>query len=358
VPAPGARNLLLLAPPSVTYLLLDRFTTEKAAPLTSPRTAEPGPGTLTLVQVDGQFSISSGALRFPAQLTPAWGDQTSTWGSFARVAGRAMLGTLTLTTSADAIIGWSSTGTAPINTNMVGIRLDLVKFGAQLAGTTVLALEPASTGITYPFAVVMRNTGVFLLVNVSNVWKLLWVDAATTTSPAFPALTNWDSAGALDDIRVTDLGGAWASDYGIATTRLAGSRAAGDTFTHTADCLIEFTNTTLQTSGLSNIVYRQQDASNRWVLQWTNTGSINLYETVAGVTTSRISASGLASGNRVVLVVAGNVHTLFVNNVNKGSYTDTNNLFLTATAGTVNAINDGVVSDVVAWPRLVSIGAV
>lgn len=54
------RALLNAPQSSVIYLLNDQFTTDAAAPLASPRTCEPGPGTLTLVQNDGQFSISGG----------------------------------------------------------------------------------------------------------------------------------------------------------------------------------------------------------------------------------------------------------------------------------------------------------
>ena len=52
-------------------------------------------------------------------------------------------------------------------------------------------------------------------------WTLFWVDAATTTTPLGATLgltTCGGLAAALDNFRVTDLGGAWASDYGIATT--------------------------------------------------------------------------------------------------------------------------------------------
>src|SRR3990172_2689119 len=44
------------------YDLLDNFNTAEAAPLTSPRTAEPGPGTLTIVDTENKLSISGGQL--------------------------------------------------------------------------------------------------------------------------------------------------------------------------------------------------------------------------------------------------------------------------------------------------------
>jgi len=47
----------------IAYLLRDQFTTPEAAPIASPRTCEPGPGTLALTQIDGaQWSIVDGNL--------------------------------------------------------------------------------------------------------------------------------------------------------------------------------------------------------------------------------------------------------------------------------------------------------
>ncbi len=41
----------------LTWLLYDEFTTADAAPITSPRTCEPGPGTLTAFQPSDQLGI-------------------------------------------------------------------------------------------------------------------------------------------------------------------------------------------------------------------------------------------------------------------------------------------------------------
>ena len=47
---------------SKNALLYDKFSTPDAAPITSPRTCEPGPGTLTFVQPSNQLSIANGKL--------------------------------------------------------------------------------------------------------------------------------------------------------------------------------------------------------------------------------------------------------------------------------------------------------
>ncbi len=56
------------------YLLRDDFP-GVAAPLASPRICVRGPGSLTLDQTDGNFSIVDGEFTWPAQVTPTWGDQ-------------------------------------------------------------------------------------------------------------------------------------------------------------------------------------------------------------------------------------------------------------------------------------------
>src|SRR4051812_44069804 len=75
----------------VTYLLDDTYTTNEASPIASPRTAEPGPGTGTFVQTDGQMSIPSGELVIPTQAAPTWGDQGFQYGVLIRRAGRRVI---------------------------------------------------------------------------------------------------------------------------------------------------------------------------------------------------------------------------------------------------------------------------
>lgn len=57
------------------FVLNDQFPGNFPAPLASPHRCRPGPGQLILDQTDGQFYITAGRFIFPAQTTPAWGDQ-------------------------------------------------------------------------------------------------------------------------------------------------------------------------------------------------------------------------------------------------------------------------------------------
>src|SRR5690606_5532771 len=85
----------------------------------------------------------------------------------------------------------------------------------------------------------------------------------------------------------------WNTDYGIATQRLAGARSAGDTFTHEADCLLEFTVTTLPSADQIEMRFRAQDASNYWQVTVDSSGNLDLDEVVGGVVTQRGTAAGV-----------------------------------------------------------------
>jgi hypothetical protein len=69
----SAKRLLLLSGETpLVYLLRDLFTTPDAAPITSPRTCEPGPGLMKITDTGDKFSISGGNL--VGAEGAAWGD--------------------------------------------------------------------------------------------------------------------------------------------------------------------------------------------------------------------------------------------------------------------------------------------
>src|SRR3972149_12041444 len=103
---------LLLLYSRLIVLLDDEFITAEAAPLASPRACEPGPGTLTLVQTDGEMSIGAGALVFPAQATPVLGDQGFYGTGVTRAAGVGLLNRVNYSTVAtDYPFAWATAAT-------------------------------------------------------------------------------------------------------------------------------------------------------------------------------------------------------------------------------------------------------
>lgn len=356
----GTRRSLLSAASSIVYLLLDRFTTDAAAPLASPRTAEPGPGTLTLVQTDGQFSISGGALQIPTQATPVVGDLGLYSSGLSRVAGRTVLGSLTKTGGTFwPFLGWHINTLLAAASPSIGFSLQLVGtndiYAHQATGAFLVASHALAT--EYQTAVVLRSSGGYVLFKggAFSEWTLLWVFFGQTTTPVYAVLSNFSGVAVLDNLRVTDLPAPWNTDYGIATQRLSGSRSAGDTFAHEANALIEATVTTRPSAGQLELRFRVQDANNYWQITVDSTGALDLDEVVAGVVTQRGTAAGvIANGDRIMITAAGTTIRVYEADTLRITYASATN-FQTATAGRLETLGTaGVVSDIVSWPRALS----
>lgn len=361
-----ALDLVLRYVPSVPYLLGKfKFTTDQAAPLASPYTEGGAVGSLTLTDTGNKLSISGGTLRVAAA-TVNWTDPRAVGTGLTRQAGRALLFTGQVDTDSNAqwMVGWATGtggGTAALvhawyigNTVSLG---PLYWFGTANLSSLSSAL---SLGTAYEVAVVLRSTGAFLLQKVSGVWTLLWVDPSTSTATMYPTTATGGNALAarLALPRVADLPAPWNGDYGIATQRLAGARSAGDTGAHTANCLLDWTETTIPSAGTTDFRFRVQDASNYWQLTISSTGALTLNEVVAGTPTSRgSSAAAVANGNRVVVVADGSTIKVYVANTSKITYASASN-FATATSFSLTALGtSGAISDIVAWPRTVTIGS-
>lgn len=345
-----------------SFLLRDDFTTAAAAPLTTPRTAEPGPGTLTLVQTDGQLSIASGKLVFPAQSTPVSGDQGAYGaGSFARTVGRTVVGIYNFSAFGDwgTLCGWLTS--AALGANSTNIDNAIKNIGAGV-GRSAVGSEFSSalgsnfaTATDYKCAVALRSTGAFLFLKggAYTQWTLLWASVQGTTATLYPhAHNNKADAGTLDLFRVLDLPAPFNSDYGLATQRVAGTVSVGQTFTHEANCVLEFVQTTLPSASTVRFHFRQQDASNYWRVTVGSTGTFNLDEVVATVITNRATSSNIvANGHRVVVVCDGTTIRGYSNNVLRWTYSSAAT-FATNTAGELNLLGTGgAVSDIVSWPR-------
>lgn len=350
--------LTLMSQRAVQYLLLDRFTTDAAAPLTSPRTCEPGPGQMVKAVDSGNVgSIVGGKFRVAGSTAYAntryyWTDRSGS--GFARVTGRAFRFKATIVSFGTLIGGvWNSTtiNTAP------SYPAPFLSSNSVLATTTGASnLSTLSTGVEYTFWLVLRSTGALLIAQggVFTTPTLVWVFADGTDATLWPGLTSSGGTHDTEDVTVTDFSGAYLSDYGLATQRLV-SPAAGATFQHTADCLIDFTVTTLPNPGIPMVLFRQQDASNYWNIFINSVGDLLLREVVSGSTTTRGTASGvITAGHRVVVVAEGAVIKVYSNNVLRMTYSSATN-FQTLASGMVGAsLNGAVISECVAWPRVLS----
>lgn len=357
------RNLLLFGGQQIQYLLLARFGTDIAAPLPASLPVDVG-GPLTVVQNDGQFSKSGGALAIPTQGTPLWGDQGFYGPGLARVAGRTLLATFRRTTvNKDAFpIAWMKTQTVDLSSGINGAAGLYVYDYLMLDGTTAnlsLGATFLAQNTTYDVAIVLRGAGAFFFVRggVFINWTLIWVLATGTTTPLYPTFSNFNIVGTLDNFRVVDLGtydSRFLTDYGIATNRLT-SPAAGATTTSEADALVEYTVTTLPSALVLDVHIRKQDATNYWEIRLDTTGNLYLTEVVAGVRTQRAATGGTANGHRVVIIAEGTTIKGYSNNTLRWTYSSAAN-FATATGVVVAALGTGgAISELVCWPRTLSL---
>ncbi len=333
-------------------------TPDEAAPIASPHT-EPGiPGSIIVVDsaskravVAGEYASAGNALiGDPRAYDPV---------SRARVAGLATVWRHRADAAAQALAGFNN---ATLNTNR--LTQGVLHFNNTYAFPTMAG---ASGGIaivvannaTYEFMVVLRAAGALYYIRGGGfaAWTLFHVDNVVTTSPLYGMIANPSnvaasvSEGIDSSFRTAYLGGSHASEYGVATQRLAGARAALDTFTHTPDCLIEFVITTLPSAGSIDIHFRKTDASNYWLIRISTTGALTLFEVVATVETQRATAAAVISnGHRALVRAWGGTIAAASNDTSRWSYTSAITS-IGATAGSVASLGTGgAVADLVAWP--------
>jgi len=332
------------------FLLKDEFTTPESAPITSPRTCEPGPGTLT-PPTPTSF-ISGGELNILA------GEDWKVSDSFTPAAGLmwSMLGL----SGVRQIAGWADSGfdtkgeaSAPY------VYMPSVFAGRGFPVLSNIWSDATATNI----ALIMRRAesdgsdGTYLLTkgNPYSEWTLIWVTTGETMpSPAYWVSTEYSSPN-MSSFRIAQLGAPWDSDDGIATDSIA-SPSASDTFTHEADFICEFTVDTLPDPGPLHIWFRKQDVSNYWRLTITDSGYCRLWENVGGSFINRANGGSASTNSRVVIVADNETITCYVDDVEGHSYSSAVN-FKTETSGEIETLGGGAISNLITWPRTLS-GAV
>lgn len=310
---------------SITYLFRDEFTTDAAAPLATPRTAEPGPGTLTLVQTDGQFSISGGELVFPAQTTSAWGDQGFYGDALTSAAGRALFSEVTLTT-VKAIYLCSLGGTANVSNASDGPGI-YMNSGSVLSlrvitSPEIVAPVNLSVATKYKLAVVLQSAGALYFVQggAFTSWTLVFLHAVATAATLYPRIANYSAAGSVNRFAVRDLPAPFTTDHGIATLDVAGP-ADQTEYTGDADGIIDLTVTApgvLDGSATTRcgFYYRADaDLSPAWHCYVDGLGAFNVDSIdAAGTRTNRITAASVIAGGATVtlrVICAGSLHDAY-----------------------------------------------
>lgn len=185
-------------------LLLDAFTTADDAPVTSPRTCEPGPGVLTFVDAGNRLSIASGDL-VASGGAASYGDPNGMSQSVLRKIGTVLAGFFTITDTAAILeVGWDNvTGTGALDSNALRLAADTIK--VRTVGTDGVTLPFTPTdGTKLGYALILRPNGAFYLVHDGTNWRLLARNYGVhdNQNPLLGGFSNNSAAWALSDLYI------------------------------------------------------------------------------------------------------------------------------------------------------------
>jgi hypothetical protein len=310
-------------------LLYDTFTTDDAAPITSPRTCEPGPGTLTFVQTDGTQILSGGDFVFTAQTTPVWGDQGFYGTAQTRAAGLALLCPLTLSTWEECGVGWH-TAAAIVDPDSMEHAIQANTTNGQFdTEAPVLAIASGlSAAIEYKVLQVLRDNGCFYVID----GKLYWESDSGNTATLYPEFSNLDGAGSMPDVDVLPLAtynSAWGGDW-TEVTDTKTNPADGAPITMDADFSSRTTFTYEAGKSVSFFFRIGSGGRSQDSLYWTasTSGNLILYKWVGGSRSQiGIVASQFSDGvsYQVDCVGDGSSIKVFLDDVLKIGVTETDN---------------------------------
>lgn len=304
-----ARRALLLTiggPAALVYLLRDEFTTAASAPLTSPRTCDPGPGTVTLTDSGNKLSVSGGELLMAAAVgirDPLYLHSAGT----SRVAGYLTQMRLKRTGGAsNSLFLGVSPSTTPGSGNAYGFSIsNSVSWGLTPTGGNAPAGAVAdhADGTYNTFSIIWGSTGVLLFID--NVMLFDMFTGSEATLYEFVGALAANITANVDYFRtrpvtVSNLFAPTISQVNPTNNTNYAADADGSFFmTVTAPG-------SFGGSSAAHLQYRYQDSSNFWDAYFDNAGAFNLDSVIAGSRVNRISvASVIAAGQtRSIMVYA------------------------------------------------------
>ena len=238
----------------VVYLFYDEFVTPELSPITTPRTAQPGPGVLDLEENTGTYDIASGKLISTNVTGQHLASGFTSQGGFVRASGLAfsLLGHVVIgrgvILQARTAPGVPVDSPDQLNNAAGGIYLaddsgdaDVGVINLFLLGSVIVLKEPSfSMGDRLDAVLVMRDSGLFFLVKQNTwyrEWTLIHVVDTPTSSPLYLSSGSYDINSEYDSVKAFQMGAPWNSDHGIATEKYLGAVTHGQSFTHDEDFL-------------------------------------------------------------------------------------------------------------------------
>lgn len=335
------------------YLFRDQFTTDDAAPITSPRTCEPGPGTWTVVDTENKISTASGALTFAGGKAAAvYGNPAMySTATIARASGMALIGTLdALGASEVAEFGWDSNQTTGIQEGVRSVSTSSINVQSA-------AFKAANLAISYPatiYVIQRAPAGSWIAWSTATeAAKLRWVNSTDTTADMYVAINSNNAAYTADNVRVVRLP-AFASDALVYTAYTA-SPANPATSTMTADAVVEVT-WTAGAGETFELSVRRTDDNNRWIHRCDQAGStMKIMEVAGGIETERASSSQTwtaGTAYRIVVIADGQVLRQWAGSTLRNTYSSA---ATNETATGVKVAGHAAAAELYSWPRLLNI---
>ena len=341
---------------STLMLLYDEFTTADAAPITSPRTCEPGPGTITIVDTGSKFGIAGGQATIS---TITGSGDPGFYGDLS--------GDITARTSGLAAFQRLDSGNPVSNRLRFGLNDSwsvspnddvIYKKGASLNVYDIneIAIDATFFSIDtyYKILSIVRSAGNFSIIG----GKLYWVgstEAEITDTLVWAPNTIATGLG-VDTVAAFSLPAngysEWNTEFGAATN-VVESPTSGETTTSAANSWDEFTWTVAAAETLEWMIRRTSDSAT-WSIRCDQAGStIKIIEINSGETERASTAQTWTDTSvyRVIAIADGNTIKAFVDTTAKGSYASAafNN---TVTGVKISGFAAG--ADLACWPIDVS----
>lgn len=344
---------------SVQYLLRDDFTTDEAAPLTSPRTAEPGPGTLTFSDANEVMSIENGQLRWngtAAQYNRVHTDLQTFQGGAAWV-----WDVPTRTVAAlDFYIGVATEASFHSFYKLAVLYtvVDRVRVYSQTTTIGAIMLGPNE----HRFVMLSLPSGRALLFarnGLTGDFTLLWSLPPNDGDELWEAYVSKGTVAQdmwIDNLRRLQLPGNFASEWGLATD-YAETPANGETIDTSADGLVEVTWTPQATDTL-DLQVRRTDDDNCWIVRCDQASNkVYLYQKEGGVETESGATGGMDNTftadteHRIAVRCDGAWLHVTANQRPMQTYTSAT---FNQTATGAKVVGTGALADLAAWPLAVT----
>lgn len=341
-------------------LLEDRFPVDEVAPMVTPHTCLPGPGTLNIVDTGNKVSTSNNTLIL-ASATISQADPRVRTQTIARVPGRASICDISM----DDYLYQNSDVWITVGSGVI-VLMPLYTVGP-------VGVSTGGIGFGEPFNVDNRNgphRAIFVARSGTSSWFVIYrgkmiipaynsLNIATDNTLSVQVGGNSVVPCRVSSMIVTDLKAPWNADHGIALYHNP-TPATGETFTGLADSIVDI-EWTPDTNEILNIATRRTDDDNCWIVRCNQaTSKSTLIKREAGIETvinDTAQTWTVGTSYRIMVFAEGTKIWTYVNKSDLSSFWQPNyyataTFNQTAAGGKVTGFTSA--SELVSWPRDVS----